>query len=308
MMAHPALSELPLYWQDRWLDLVAGACNWKRIDLVEDSRLIGSWVYISKKRMGLSIVSMPNLTAYSGPWINPRYLPEEPYKRNVFLKEKLDKLALDLPKTDVFFQQLMPGFEGEFALQWLGFKQAFRYTFFVPKSTHLRQLEADAGWKARSHVKNARSLTKIRVAINFEAFKEYFRFHFPNREVNPVVRVLSALIEDKSASIIELIDAAGKCQGISVLVWDQQCTYLLFALRNPSANVPNSMQVLIWESIKMSLHVGRDFDFEGSVHRNIFASFSRYGAEMRKHTIIWKTSSSMLNFAARVFNKGIYQL
>lgn len=308
MIEQQVLSELPLYWQDRWLNLAAGKGNWKRIDLLEDSRLIGSWVYLLKKKMGLSIVSMPNLTAYSGPWINPMYIPHEPYKRHIFIKDKLEKLASDLPKTDIFFQQLMPGFEGEFALQWSGFKQAYRYTFFVPKSTHLRQLEADAGWKARSHVKNARSLTKIRVAENFEAFEEYFSFHFPNRDVKPIVKVLSALMEDKSATILELIDTAGKCQGICVLVWDDRCTYLLFALRNPSASIPNSMQVLIWESIKMSLHAGRDFDFEGSVHPNIFASFSRYGAEMRKHTIIWKTSSSMLDLAARLFDKGIYQL
>ena len=93
---------IPLFSKDWWLDSVVGVDKWDVALVFRDGKIIASMPYIIKKRFGLKLSTLPELTQYLGPWIKPS---QAKYPKMLGQqKDIMTDLIEQLPVFDYFLQ------------------------------------------------------------------------------------------------------------------------------------------------------------------------------------------------------------
>src|SRR4051812_21429712 len=103
MMAHdgflPDRPSLSLFQQPWWLEATA-AGSWSEVAVEEDGVVVARLPFVTRRRYGLRLLTMPKLTQSLGPWI--REYPSDQAARLSLEKRLFGRLIDMLPPHDVF--------------------------------------------------------------------------------------------------------------------------------------------------------------------------------------------------------------
>jgi len=296
--AYCATNPVPIFSQPWWLDAVCEPRLWNVALVERDGRIIASLPYEERKRMGLHLMRMPQLTQVLGPRLEYP-ANQKTATRLAFEKAVLVELVGKLPDCDLFSQRFHHSITNVLPLHWKGFVNDVRYTYLIPDLSDVEIVWNGFQDKTRADIRKAQRIVRVSSDPDIERFLSINEMSF-RRQGLPLpyspelVRRLDRICEEKSSRKMWFAhDDAGRVHAAVYLVWDQDSAYYLMGGGDPELRNSGATSLLIWEAIQFASSVTRVFDFEGSMLEPIERFVRSFGAEQVRYFHLLKMSKRM---------------
>lgn len=302
-LAHP---ELPIFFQDWYLDAVCQEGEWGVVMVETGSKVKGIWTYFLKQKLGFRYITMPNFVKFMGPYLLGQPSLTEQH-------QILTELLAKLPPVASIKQDFHYSITNWLPLYWQSFQQTTRYSYLLDISD-LQKVQSEVNRNIR------RNLTKASTQIKVEYWHDPERFYFVNklsfdRQNIPIPYTLKqflhhdkALEDQKRRQIFFALDQRNQIHSASYVMWDDQSAYYHLAGDDPQYRQSGAGILLIWETIQF-LHNTLRFntlDFEGSMIKNVEAIRRQFGATQTPYFSVTKNFSKTFNFLEKIRNlKGL---
>ncbi len=290
---------LPIFMQSYWLDSVCeNSMEWDVILYEKGGDIWGSFVYIKKKRYGLTLITMPKLTQFLGPYIkypeNQKY-----YKKLSWEKEIMNYFIDNLPKFDYLNMNMHYNMTNWLPFYWKGFKQTTRYTYVI-ENMSIDDLEKNFESDIRRRKKKALKLGIQVIEIDdIEKFYQLNEMTFKRKNIKipynfEFVKRLYNKCKENNAVKMYFAKYQDEVIAANFLVYDDSTVYYLMGAIDPNKKDLGGMDIVQFESIKFALKNGRKFDFEGSMIEDIEKYFRSFGAIQKPYFTLHKINSKPL--------------
>lgn len=277
-----------LFSQPWWLDAVAPG-QWKEVRLGKDGVTYASLPYVQKKRWGMSIVTVPTLTPYLGPWWRP--IKSKRAKRLSREKDIILELIRHLPDAVYTYVPCNPSVENIVPFHWREFSLRVLYTYRLADIS-----DPDLVWSGfreniRTDIRKAQKQLVVRTDLSLDRFCKVYDLTFlrqgqASRYSRPLLRrVDDALSARECRRIFFAVDAQDRVHAVNYLVWDDSCAYYLMGGADPDLRNSGAQSFLMWEAIQFARTVTRAFDFEGSMVEPIERFFRAFGAKQTPYYV-----------------------
>jgi hypothetical protein len=276
---------MPVFLKDWWLDLVCGEDNWDYVSFSLGDQIIAVWPYYTTKgKYNQKISKLPKLTPFLGPWIT--YPANQKYCSKLsFEKKVLFSMIDQLPKHDLFLQNINSSVINRLPFYWKGFDQRLSYTYRLTKLEDVDRLFLNFKESVRTDIRKAQKELKVLESEDVETFYRINSLTF-DRQSKRIPYSLKFIREidneckrRECKSILIATDKMSNVHAVIYLIWDNNYTYYLMGGADPGFRSSGAMSLLIWEAIKQAAKREQNFDFEGSMIEPIENYFRSFGSE-----------------------------
>ena len=288
-----------LFQQPWWLDAVAPN-QWNEVTVERGGEIVARLPYVIKKRKGLTILSMPQLTQTLGPWLRPS---KAKYAKQLSeQKDLMTELIQKLPRFDYFFQNFHYSITNWLPFYWQGFEQTTRYTYVLENLSDSQKMWDGMLPKIRTDIKKAQNRfgLGIRTDLGVDAFLDMNELTFTRQGMKlpysrDFVRRLDHACETHNARRVFFAqDKDSRIHAAVYTVWDENSAYYLMGGSDPDMRNSGANSLCMWEAIKFASTVTKKFDFEGSMIEPVERFFRAFGAKQIPYFHITKTNSRLL--------------
>jgi hypothetical protein len=285
-----------IFQQPWWLDAVAPGC-WNAVEIGKEGEITARLPYVVKKRYGLTILGMPQLTQTLGPWIKSSELL--PHKQLALQKELFTEIIEQLPPHDYFNQNFHYSFTNWLPFYWKGFQQTTRYTYVIEDLSDHDRIWSGFKDKTRSEVRKAEKKVVCRSGDEIEKFLDINTITFERQGLKPqysrefVRRLDEACAKHNARHIFFAEDAQGRLHAAVYIIWDNSSAYYLMGGADPELRSSGANSLLMWEAIKFASGVTKQFDFEGSMLMNVEQFFRTFGGAQKAYFQILHMNKGM---------------
>ncbi len=288
-----------LFQQPWWLDAVAPN-QWDEVTVKRGGEIVARLPYVIKKRKGLTILSMPQLTQTLGPWLRPS---KAKYAKQLSeQKDLMTELIQKLPRFDYFFQNFHYSITNWLPFYWQGFEQTTRYTYVLENLSDSQKMWDGMLPKIRTDIKKAQNRfgLGIRTDLGVDAFLDMNELTFTRQGMKlpysrDFVRRLDHACETHNARRVFFAqDKDSRIHAAVYTVWDENSAYYLMGGSDPDMRNSGANSLCMWEAIKFASTVTKKFDFEGSMIEPVERFFRAFGAKQIPYFHITKTNSRLL--------------
>lgn len=280
---------VPLHLQAWWLDAVCGTHGWQAGFAADGSgRVLGIWPYILGTRWGLPVLHMPPFTSYSGPFLfYPQRDDLKSFKRYEFENKVMGMLLGQLPRSLYFYQNLLPSVYNSLSLQWAGYQQTTRYTYYVPAQTKVPELNDQLGSELRRRINKAAYDYEVQMEFLPDLLWEMYlntclrRKIKPGGDRNALLRLCMALQERDQADIFVARDRKSGQPVAALLLAHQggQSQHILGG-QVSTKNTGYLNYLMLYQALRYSVEHKRSFDFEGSMNKGVSRVFRAFGGRL----------------------------
>ncbi len=292
---------IPFFLNDWWLDAVSESHKWDVIIHRSGGIITGILPYILKKKMGLTLITMPKLTPYLGPWIEypvgQKYATQLSYEKDVYTA-----LIEQLPKFDFFKQRLHSSIANWTPFYWKGFKQTTRYTYILDDLESKDKIWEKFQTKIRTDIKKAKDRFKIEIkddlptehltTLSMKTFQRQGQ-SFPYSKAL-LERVFNACARHKRGKAFYAVDPSNNIHAAIYVVWDDRTVYYLLGGTDSKLRQSGATSYLIWHAIQFAIASSKAFDFEGSMIEPVERFFRGFGGRLAPYFTIFKIKSKFL--------------
>lgn len=282
-----------------WLDAVVGADNWNVAISIQGNTITGALPYVTTKRLGFFQVTIPILTYYLGPLLfYPPDLLEN--NQNSFQRKVLLDLISQLPKTDRFVTHTDLNFNYWLPFYWNGFKQTTRYTYVLDTQKDRDTLFSNFKPTIKKAIHKAiRNFT----ISSGEDINTVFKLHqadyqkkglktaFSQQQLAPIDQQIKG---QGHRLILEATDSNNQIVAAIYVLKDAQFFHYMFGAVDSKNRNSGVMSLLIWTAIQEAKKQNLDFNFGGSMNRNIEQFFSGFRANIKPYMRITKVTNPIL--------------
>ena len=270
----------PIFFQDWWLDRVAGVKGWDAVVCLKNNKIYGVWPYSKKTKMFLKILASPCFTQFLGPLIISDVNKSE-YQQRKNNREILSLLLKEIPNSDIFLQNFSPDFYDFLPLIWYGFETKIRFTYKI-LNANIDEVHKKFSPDIKRRIKLCLS-QKMEIKKGFDA-KLLFKLvettlNQSKKKIGIDIKDFELLIEDieKHSSGFQL-SAINESEAISsaLFVYDNKCLYYICSGVDIKYRSLGSINLILYEAIKFAMETGRNFDFEGSMIKSIENYFNGF--------------------------------
>lgn len=290
--------DIPLFLTPAWMDLICGD-NWDVLIEAKGENIHGFLIFPLNHKLGFKRILQPQLTPYSGVWIN---YPDgqKDLTKIAYEKKVLSSLIERLPEFDEFTLNLYPTFTNWLPFYWKEFKQTTRYTYKIFKGQNPEALRLQVKDSVRRELAKAERTLQV---FKSEDVKELFDFKVRsfkehnlsfNLSFSFIKRCVDWSINEGKGQILYARDEEGTIHAGVFLVWDTNCVYYLFGAADPEFKNSGALTYLLWNGIEMAQSQTKDFDFEGSMLEPVEQFFRNFGATQLPYHQILKRNSLLL--------------
>jgi Acetyltransferase (GNAT) domain len=282
--SNPALrTSFCLFQEPWWLNLTTDG-HWDEAVVANNQGVIARLPYRRLRRFGATILTQPRLTPYGGPWFRPSSAKAT---KQFSERQKLTtELLSQLPRFDLFSQNLWPELGDWLPFHWAGYSQRTTYTNWY------RDLSStDYLWKGflettRWEVRKAQTRVEVVVSDDIDALCNLHERAFarqglpPPRERAFLRRVVEGAMRQGRARITLAKDELGNAHAVNLLVFDDRSAHYLLGGSDPSYRGSGAASLLVWDAIQFAAGRSKLFDFEGSMVEGIARFFRGFGPEL----------------------------
>ena len=287
---------IPLFCRPFWLDAVCGADGWDVALVDRGGVVVGALPYRSRSRLGFTLVEMPILTQFMGPWLSPP-AGQKSHSRLSFEKEVMTELIDQLPPFDFFRQNFHLAVTNWLPFHWKGFQQTTRYTYVLDDLTDLKTVFSEFRSNIKTDIRKAQKSVRVVESEDLRKFYAVNQLTFDRQSREPPYEL--ALLERLDAAckprhcrrLLFAEDARGAVHAAIYVVWDEQSAYYLLGGGDPKLRGSGATSLLLWEAIQHAATVTKRFDFEGSMVEPIERFFRAFGAAQKPYFQISKIAS-----------------
>ena len=291
---------IPLFSKDWWLDAVIGDKHWDVALVIKDGDVIASMPYIIKRRLGLKLCTLPELTQYLGPWIKPG---QAKYAKMLGQqKDVMTQLIEQLPRFDYFLQNWNYTQTNWLPFYWKGFQQTTNYTYVIEDLSDIDKVWNGFLDNIRSDVRKSKNRFNLKIhdepsvlefiKLNNMVFERQ-NIKAPHSE-DLFLRLDKACAERNARKIFIAVDEDGRAHAGVYIVWDKNSAYYLMGGGDSELRNSGATSLCMWEAIKFSSTVTKEFNFEGSMIEPVERFVRAFGAKQKLVFNISKTPSLLL--------------
>jgi lipid II:glycine glycyltransferase (peptidoglycan interpeptide bridge formation enzyme) len=285
--------------QPHWLDNVCEAgMEWDVILYEKGGEIRGSFVYVIQKKHGMTLITLPKLTQFLGPYI--KYPEGQKYgKRLSWEKEVMNYFIDHLPKYDDFNMNFHHTVTNWLPFYWKGFKQTTRYTYRIDKDTKTDELSKNLETDIRRRRKKAQhSGVEVVESDDIEQFYRLNTMTFDRQGIEipyslEFIKNLYRKLKEKNACKIFVATHEKKAIAAAFLVYDTRSVFYLMGGLDSNRKELGGMDMVLYRSIEFALDNRLDFDFEGSMVESIEKYFRSFGAVQTPYHKVMKTRSKL---------------
>lgn len=281
-----------------WLDAVAPD-RWDAILIKENNEIVASFVYtIRTGRSGMKYICMPPLTQKLGPYIVFGNKTNQNKKIN-FENHMFDQIIHELPQFDSFNLSFDQIYQNWLPFYWNGFSQTTRYSYRIRNISDMDEVKANFSRLKKRMLTRALDL-KVLQDMPVDSFYSFFKDVVAERgeeveyDYDLFKRLYNAVYLNNQGKSFYCCDNIGNIHAIALIVWDSQTAYYLVAMRKKEFKSSGATEILLYEMINYVSKYVNQFDFEGSMIKEVEASFREYGTEQTQYFNIFKVNSKPL--------------
>ena len=287
---------IPLFSKSWWLDVTCDESNWDIALVEKDNKIVASLPYLKSKKNGATILSQPKLTQCLGVFI--KYPKNQKYEKKIsYEKEMMINLIDQLPKYDLFSQNMHYDMTNWLPFYWKGFSQTTSYTYVIEDLTDLDLIWLNFNNKTRTDIRKAEKIVKVVDSVDIEKFYEINKMSFERQNIEisyslDYVKKIDIACKDRDKrKILFAIDDENQIHAAIYIIWDSESAYYIMGGGNPSLRNSGATHLLIWEAIKFSSSIVKKFDFEGSMMEQVEKFVRSFGAVQKPYFHISKVNS-----------------
>lgn len=268
-----------IFCKSWWLNAACGEV--RVLGLFNSGRLIAGIPLHYERRMGIRVCCMPRLIQTMGVVIGP--LAGKKVTTETRETEILDQFADRLTKEPIFVQAFHPACQNWLPFYWRGFTQTTHYTYVLDELGSMQQIWDGLAQVRRNNIRKAREVgISVRECGPEDVFNVSTQtFSRQGKECPYELEYLRRLYQaarTKDAGVcMAAEDKSGRIHAAYFFVWDRKRGYNLAGGHNPSLAWSGGSVLLMWNLIEFAAAHTDVFDFEGSMHRQIEASFRSFG-------------------------------
>lgn len=287
---------VPIFSQPWWLDAVCGPENWGVHVFEKSGNFLGAMPYYIEERNGYEIITKAHHTQNNG--IIMSYLPKMKYVSMLDRQEEVINEMCDFVEklgVDKYEQQYHYSFTNYLPFKWRGYEALVRYTYVIEDTSDMNKVTADFNYTIRNEIKKAEKCVTIKKGLDIDTCYQINKMTFDrqNMEVPFSLNLFKRMEEACSAhdcrEILYAEDEEGNIHSVAYLVWDEESVYFIINGTNPKFKSSQANALLIRESIRLASELGKKFDFEGSVIKQIEHAFRAFGAKQKLYFRIYKS-------------------
>ncbi|MGA2698005.1 MAG: GNAT family N-acetyltransferase [Terriglobales bacterium] len=267
-----------IFHEEWWLNAATGG-TFEVAEVTAGGRTLGRFPFYIRKRLGLRLMHMPELTYFLGPAIaegegspSNRFL-----KRLEITRELIDKL----PAVSSRYVKCHTGITDAIAFQERSFRAYVQFTHEIsprPVETLWQEMRD----KTRNVVRRAREQLFIRELADPAEFFELFERNLALENLRNGLdtglcqNIIGVALDRQRGRILAAYDKNKRMVAANVCVWDETRSYYLLSTRcSDSGNGASSL--LIWEALQESARRGLMFDFAGLGARGSILLYTGFG-------------------------------
>ena len=283
-------ADLPVFFQDWWLDVLCGRDDWQVVMYTEDPNIVAVMTYYIKKKFFFRYITVPPLTKFMGPY----FLRDFEHRK---VQSILVRLLESLPRVSGFSQILHYQINNWLPYKWKGYSQTAYYSYTINNIENIESVwqNLDADYR-NNKIAKAEKIYSISEDLDFDTLYQLTLQPFERQKIAiPISRtVLSELIAEcekqKSGKSLYAVDGEGKVVAVVYLVWDAKSCYLLLAGENELSRIHGAGIYLIWEAIKYASEylAVNTFDFLGGMSKKLERTRRQFGAIQKPYFLISK--------------------
>lgn len=286
---------IPIFSQPWWMDVVCGEKNWEVYIVGEGNNILATMPYYFMKDDNGVKITKAKLTQNNGIYI--KYPNNQKITSKLDLDEKIINNVCDyIENLDIYKyeQQYHYSFNNWLPFFWREYKEITRYTYVIEDTKNIEVVRENYSSKIRNKIKNAKQLLKIIETEDTELFYRINKMTFDRQEKEiPYTydlfrNLYLACKERECCKLLMAIDEEKKVHSVAMIVWDEASVYYLLNGTDPEVKKYQGNALLIDRSIEIASELGKKFDFEGSVIKNIEHSFRQYGGIPKPYFRIYK--------------------
>ena len=270
-----------MFMQSWWLDAVSPNA-WGEVTVEKGGQVHAALPYVVRKRLGLTLLTMPQLTPHLGPWLRP--FPGKYVNRLSEEKELLTALIEQLPPYDLFHQRFHPSIANWLPFYWKGFTQSTGYTYILENLSDESKLWAGMRENIRTDIRKAEKVLHVRSDEDLPRFMQVNSLTFQRQSMRTpysidfLRRIDSACSSRDCRRMFFAEDGQGRVHAAAYIVWDSNSAYYLMGGGDPALRNSGAMSLALWEAIRFSATVAAKFDFEGSMIEGVERFCRSFGA------------------------------
>lgn len=291
--------QLPIFMQPSWLESVCdNLMTWDAILYEKGGEIWGSFVYTIRKKYGFTLITMPNLTQFLGPYI--RYPKgQKYYKKLSWEKEVMGYFIDNLPKFDYFNMNFHYSVTNWLPFYWRGFRQSTLYTYVIDRDIDVEEFPKLCETEGRR--RRRRKAEKIGIEVKaYNDLNLLYRltsktFQRQSLAVPYSFEFLTKIYENNKQNIkIYVAKHQEKTIAANLLLIDGNNVFYLIGGIDDDFKDLGAMDLIQHKSIQYALTNNKHFDFEGSIIESIEKYFRSFGAVQKPYFNIQKNCSKIL--------------
>lgn len=295
---------VPIYSKPWWLDAICGEDNWDVFVLEKGGTICAALPYYLEKKEVYRITKPP-LTQNNGLIIKYPKDEQSISKRQAYEEKIIDELIPEIEALglDIYEQQFHYSFKNFLPFFWHFYDIIPRFTYIIFDTSDLDKVFSNISSKYKNMIrkgaKNVHHYGTLSPERFYEEHKKIFdrqgmRVPFSEQQFE---RVYNVTKENGSGKVIAAFDENDTVLSLAFYVWDERSVYLDAGGPVPEYASLQTFDALVFEGIKMANQMGKSFDFEGSVVKQINHSFREYGGMPIEYYRIRKVFNKDIIFA-----------
>lgn len=275
---------IQIYSKPWWLDAVCGKDNWDVWLYESGGNILAAMPYYMENRNGYKYITKAPLTQ-----VNGIIFAEDARMKRIAIAEREEKIIqaacefINSLCLDVYEQQFPYTFTNWQPFFWNSYTNVLRYTYVIENTSSPEMIMEGMSANYRKNVRKGQRLTKVVDNITKDVFYREHKKVFDKQGIPvPITeefwnRFYNACQAHNTGKIIAAIDVEEKIHSVMYLVWDERAMYPILGGYMPEFSSSQSYPALTYYSICMAGKMGKIYDFEGSMIKQIAKSFREYG-------------------------------
>lgn len=284
--------DVPVFFQDWWLDAVCENGDWQVVLYVEDPNVVAIMTYCKKKKFFFESITVPPLTKFMGPYFIRQFEDRK-------MQSILDKLLDEFPVLPLITQTLHYQINNWLPYKWRGYIQTVYYSYVLKEIQQIEEIWGNIDSDYRNNkIESASQHYEVREDLDFDKLFELTLKPFKRQNISmPISKcllenVVIACEKNNSGRSLYAMDRAGEIAAAIYLVWDKNTCYLLLAGENEKSRRDGAGIYLTWKGIEYAsrfLHLNT-FDFLGGMSKNLERTRRQFGAQQQPYFLISKAT------------------
>ena len=291
-------NELPVFFQDWWLDTVCGN-DWDVLLFQRKGTILAVIpLYIPCR----NVITMPHYTHTMGVWfINES--TETKYASRLERRQAICSYFInELSSYRSFLQYFNYRFTDWLPFYWKGYLQTTRYTYILHEIKDAGKIEREMNQQTRRNIKTAKK-EKIQVCsgvtteqllkIQEQTFQRQQR---KNKQSSAILRHLIEITRERGqGEIFGGFDKAGHLHAAAFIVWKGSSAHYIAGGGDPAFRHSGAHSLVMWEAIQYVSQFTDQFDFDGSMLPGVEHFFRGFGALQTPYFTILRGKLSLLD-------------